>query len=99
VTCGLLTANAEYATVAPSAVATARASAIDLGLGSPRAEKYKASPSRMPNGNEAAGAPEAVAIPAATVTTASTGSGQRRSTTIGRQASSGMSGTSSRPPF
>jgi hypothetical protein len=43
----------------------------------------------MPNGNEAE--PDAVTIPAATVTTPSTASSQRRRTTIETQASSGMS--------
>ena len=78
-TCASRTANAEYTTAAPSAAATPRASAIDRRRGRPRTEKYTASPSRMPNGNEAA--PGAVTIPAATVTTPSTGSGQRRRTT------------------
>jgi len=90
--CAVPTANAEYTTATPSAAATARASTIDLGLGSPRAEKYKASPSRTPNGNEAE--PQAATTPAAAVITPSTGSGQRRSTTTGTQASSGMTSRS-----
>ena len=43
----------------------------------------------MPNGNEAE--PDAATIPAATVTTPSTATGQRRRTTIETLASSGTS--------
>ncbi len=82
----VLTVNAEYTTAPPRPAATARASAIDLGLGRPTAEKYMASPSRTPAGSQTC--PVAATTPAAAVTTPSTGSGQRRSAMTGTQASS-----------
>ena len=81
--------NAEYSSAALSTAVTAKASSIDLGLDSFRAEKYSATPSRMPTGSEAI--PRAATSPSAIVTTQTAGSGQRRITMTGTQSISRMS--------
>ncbi len=71
----------------------ATATRIDQGLGTREAIRYTASPSKTPTGSEAL--PVAISSPVATATTATSGSGHRRSATSGPEATTARP---SRPP-
>src|SRR6185437_4509684 len=78
------TVSVAYTSAPPRAAALTAAAVIDTRLGSREAAKYEANPSTMPNGNVAM--PLAMISAFATVATASTVNGQRRSSAIGLQA-------------
>ena len=78
------TVSVAYTTAPPRAAALTATAVIDTRLGSREAAKYEANPSTMPNGNVAM--PLAMISAFATVATASTVNGQRRSSAIGLQA-------------
>jgi hypothetical protein len=73
-----------YASAPPRAAALTPAAVIDTRLGSREAAQYEADPSTMPNGNVTM--PLAMISAFATVATASTVNGQRRSSATGLQA-------------